>query len=187
MKMTFLCDETMVITIPVGMRDMPGGHSVPEKFHCVFRDFYKVFVINGKPKPLGAAQAIGGVFIGALAVIMCLSDFYVLILGLPSLMCVVSGLISYAAGKSPNMHLTKLSFALNIISFPVSLGAVVLYSVFYFRMNNNTGLFLGAYILVVVLLVTESFIMLYLTYWLSKAVCRQYFNTLPIILLKRAD
>lgn len=112
--MTFLCDETMVITIPVGMRDMPGEHSVPEKFHCVFRDFYKVFVINGKPKPLGvsliilsrralwfnlqkalmrlfffisfsqAAQAIGGVFIGALAVIMFFSGFSMGILSVPT-------------------------------------------------------------------------------------------------------
>lgn len=56
--MTFLCDETMVITIPIGMMDMPGGHSVPEKFHCVFRDFYKVLVINGKPKPLGVSLII---------------------------------------------------------------------------------------------------------------------------------
>lgn len=56
--MTFLCDETMVITIPIGMKDMPGGQNVPEKFHCVFRDVYKVFVINGKPKPLGVSLTI---------------------------------------------------------------------------------------------------------------------------------
>lgn len=58
MKMTFLCDEKMVITIPIGMKDMPGGHCMPEKFHCVYRDFYKVFVVNGKPKPLGVSLII---------------------------------------------------------------------------------------------------------------------------------
>lgn len=36
----------------------------------------------------------------------------------------------------------------------------------------------GTYILILVLLVTESIITLYLTYWFSKAVCRQFFNTL---------
>lgn len=61
--MTFLCDETMVITIPIGMRDVPGGHSVPEKFHCVFRDFYKVLVVNGKPKPLGVSLIITACFV----------------------------------------------------------------------------------------------------------------------------
>lgn len=185
MKTTFLCDETMVITIPIGsLKDISGNQNVPEKFHCVYRDFYKVFVINGKPKPLGAAQAITGVFIVALAVINIFSKYSMDVFNLISLLFVVSGLLSFASGQSPNMQVTKLSFSLNIISFLWSLAAVV-FNVITF--DSGTQLLIGVRILIMVLLVIESFMTLFLIYWLSKAVCRQHFNTLPVILLKRAD
>lgn len=59
MKTTFLCDETMVITIPIGsLTDASADKILPEKFHCVYKDFYKVFVVNGKPKALGVSQII---------------------------------------------------------------------------------------------------------------------------------
>lgn len=56
MKKTFTCNESMIITIPIGsLKDAGDGQLMPEKFHCVFRDSYKVFVIRGKPKPLGVS------------------------------------------------------------------------------------------------------------------------------------
>lgn len=49
----------MIITIPIGsLKDAGDGQLMPEKFHCVFRDSYKVFVNKGKPKPLGVSSVI---------------------------------------------------------------------------------------------------------------------------------
>lgn len=54
MKKTFVCDDSMVITIPIGgLTHLRGEQLMPEKFQCVYRDFYKVFAVKGKPKPLG--------------------------------------------------------------------------------------------------------------------------------------
>lgn len=59
MKPTFLCDETIVITIPIGsLKGASLDQNLPERFHCVYKDFYKVFVVNGKPKPLGVSLVI---------------------------------------------------------------------------------------------------------------------------------
>ena len=59
MKKTFVADETMRITIPIGsVRDNPGGQLMPDKFQCMFKDSYKVFVINGKPLPLGVSPVV---------------------------------------------------------------------------------------------------------------------------------
>lgn len=56
MKKTFACDERMIITIPIGsLQNVREGQLMPEKFMCVYKDSYKVFVINGKPKPLGVS------------------------------------------------------------------------------------------------------------------------------------
>uniref|UniRef100_UPI0037E8439C membrane-spanning 4-domains subfamily A member 4D-like n=1 Tax=Semicossyphus pulcher TaxID=241346 RepID=UPI0037E8439C len=214
MKKTFVCDETMIVTIPIGsLRDGNDGQLMPEKFHCVYKDYYKVFAIKGRPKPLGAAQALAGVFIVTLGLIFGQARYYdwfmISIYTLPSvvvntnaklkcnhshkyitvLMFVVSGMLSYAAGRSPNMHVTKLSFALNIISFFWAVAAVVAFAVFlngpfyYSRPKLQKGIFL----LIITLLLVEKLIALFLIYWLSKAVCRQHFNTLPIILLKQGD
>ncbi|KAF7669469.1 hypothetical protein LDENG_00186330 [Lucifuga dentata] len=137
MKKTFTCDESMVITIPIGsLKDMQEGQLMPEKFHCVFRDVYKVFVIKGKPKPLGA----------------------------------------------------KLSFSMNIISFFWSLVAVCLCSL-TFPVLSSDGSSLqvleGIKAIIVVLLVIEKIMALVLIYWLSKAICRENFNILPLIRLKQ--
>ncbi|KAM4568123.1 uncharacterized protein V3H82_012361 [Fundulus diaphanus] len=123
MRKTFACDDSMIITIPIGsLKTIQEGQLMPENFHCVFRDNYKVFAVRGKPKPLGAAQAIAGVFIVALGMISqersalttCIAS---------SVLFLISGMLSYAAGKCPNMHVTKLSFSLNIVSFFGSLVA----------------------------------------------------------------
>ncbi|XP_062255559.1 uncharacterized protein LOC133965162 [Platichthys flesus] len=188
MKTSFVCNDSMVISIPIGkLKDGGPADLMPEKFNCVFKDSYKIFVINGKPKPLGAAQAIAGVFLCALGLIM--RDF-MLIYSVPSALFVVSGLLSYAAGRGPHMGVAKLSFSLNIISFFWSLAAFAL-SVFVSQLLHHDHIhnpaFDGVKGLSMSLLVVECFIALFLIYWLSKAVCRQHFNTLPIILLKHGD
>ena len=54
MRHTFRCDEGMLITIPLGtLKDGQQGELMPDQFHCVFRDVYKVFITKGKPKRVG--------------------------------------------------------------------------------------------------------------------------------------
>lgn len=56
MKYTFKSDDCMIITIPLGsLRDAQEGQLMPEKFHCVFKDAYKVF-LKGQPKALGVCS-----------------------------------------------------------------------------------------------------------------------------------
>nr|XP_046255987.1 uncharacterized protein LOC124065026 [Scatophagus argus] len=187
MKKTFVCDESMIITIPIGsLKDARGGQLMPEKFQCVYKDSYKIFVINGKPKPLGAAQAIAGVFILTLGLIF-IQTTTIGVLTLPSVLFVVSGMLSYAAGQSPNIHVTKLSFSLNILSFLWSVVAVALGTFTFTNGSSNLKLHDGINGLIISLLIVENLIALFLMYWLSKAVCRENFNSLPIILLKQGD
>ncbi|KAI4811105.1 hypothetical protein KUCAC02_014026 [Chaenocephalus aceratus] len=170
MKKTFQCDESMIITIPIGsLRDARVGQLMPEKFHCVYKDHFKVFVVKGKPKPLGAAQAIAGVFILALGLVF--PESFTLLYTLPSVLFLVCGMLSYAAGHFPNMQVTKLSFSLNIVSFFWSIAAI----------------YQGIKGLILTLLGVEMLTSLFLIYWLSQAVCRHHFNTLPTILLKQGD
>ncbi|XP_074539375.1 uncharacterized protein LOC141800612 [Halichoeres trimaculatus] len=196
MKKTFVCDDSMIITIPIGsLRGGSGDHLMPEKFHCVYKDSYKLFAVKGKPKPLGAAQTMAGVFIVALSLISGYAGNHdgiqIWILAVPSCVFVISGMLSYAAGRSPNIHVTKLSFSLNIISLFWSIVAVILCALWIhfgsIGIPEKHKLIEGIDSLILTLLVVEKFIALFLTYWLSKAVCRQHFNTLPIILLKQGD
>ncbi|XP_034466246.1 uncharacterized protein LOC117776437 [Hippoglossus hippoglossus] len=182
MKTTFVCNESMVISIPIRkLNDAGAADLMPEKFNCVFKDSYKIFVINGKPKPLGAAQAIAGVFLCTLGLIV---RGEMLIYTVPCALFVVSGLLSYAAGKGPHMGVAKLSFSLNIISFFWSVAA---FAISLIHLLNFSQVFTGVNGLIMSLLVVECFLALFLIFWLSKAVCRQHFNTLPIILLKHGD
>ncbi|KAG7474134.1 hypothetical protein JOB18_002579 [Solea senegalensis] len=152
MRRTFECNESMIITIPIGnLKDAGAGQLMPEKFICMFRDSYKVFVCNGKPKPLGAAQAMTGLLLCTIGLVVF--DWNTVVYTLPSALFVVSGLLSYAAGTAPHMNLMH---------------------------QGVTGLIMS-------LLVVENITALFLIYWLSKAVCRQQFNTLPIIRLKQGD
>uniref|UniRef100_A0A4W6DPG6 Uncharacterized protein n=1 Tax=Lates calcarifer TaxID=8187 RepID=A0A4W6DPG6_LATCA len=197
MKKSFQCNESMIITIPIGnLREAGAGQLMPEKFHCVFKDSYKVFANKGKPKPLGAAQAIAGVFLCALGVMW--TEPITMICTLPSVVFVVTGMLSYAAGKAPNMCVAKLSFSLNIISFFWSVAAFSISVIFtqhpplyyYYRYTHDSPdlmLVRGINGLIMSLLVVENLIALFLIYWLSKAICRQQFNTLPIVLLKQGD
>ncbi|KAK2844485.1 hypothetical protein Q5P01_011144 [Channa striata] len=189
MKKTFICNESMIITIPIGsLKDAGNGQLMPEKFHCVFKDSYKVFAIRGKPKPLGAAQAVGGVFLCSLGLIIMNKGLF--ICTLPSVLFVITGMLTYAAGKCPNMHVAKLSFALNIISFFWSIGAFSI-SIIVLHWPPHTAeeavKVRGIAALIITLLVVENMVALFLIYWMSKAICRQHFNTLPTILLKQGD
>ncbi|XP_043973587.1 uncharacterized protein LOC122831462 [Gambusia affinis] len=188
MRKTFICNESMIITIPIGsLKDIQEGQLMPENFHCVFRDNFKVLVVRGKPKPLGAAQAIAGVFIFALGWI--LPSVGTLNVTIPSVVFLISGMVSFAAGKCPNMHVTKLSFSLNIVSFFWSLVAFGLCMNIFNPCCHPHGprIANGIIGLILTLLVFECMMALFLIYWLSKAVCREHFNTLPIILLKQEN
>lgn len=101
----------------------------------------------------------------------------------------------------------KLSFSLNIISFFWSLAAIffcsfdltfgrlvnlkIIQSLFDICLVNVSSPFLisfqqldnGIRAVVMVLLIVELLIALFLIYWLSKAVCRDHFNTLVCCLL----
>ncbi|XP_035985011.1 uncharacterized protein LOC118558658 [Fundulus heteroclitus] len=190
MRKTFACDESMIITIPIGsLKTIQEGQLMPENFHCVFRDNYKVFAVRGKPKPLGAAQAIGGVFMVSLGVIY--QEPLITIFCIVScVLFLISGMLSFAAGTCPNMHVTKLFFSLNIIGFFWSL---VTFSIFMniIQVKSKISIFHplrpGIIGLIMTLLVFECMMAVFLIYWLSKAVCREHFNTLPIIMLKRED
>ena len=53
MRFTFRSDDHMVITIPLGsLRAIREGQLMPDRFNCVFKDVYKVF-LRGEPKALG--------------------------------------------------------------------------------------------------------------------------------------
>ncbi|MEQ2309868.1 hypothetical protein AMECASPLE_002857 [Ameca splendens] len=188
MRKTFICDESMIITIPIGsLKNIQEGQLMPENFHCVFRDNFKVFAVRGKPKPLGAAQAIGGIFLVTLGLIS--SKPFTISYSIASVLFLISGMVSFAAGKCSNMHMAKLSFSMNIICFFSSL---VLFSFCVADLNSLSyeypkQLAKGIVGLFMTLLVFECMISLFLIYWLSKAVCREHFNTLPIIMLKQED
>uniref|UniRef100_A0A8C7RQ80 Si:ch211-269k10.5 n=1 Tax=Oncorhynchus mykiss TaxID=8022 RepID=A0A8C7RQ80_ONCMY len=155
MKYTFQSDECMVITIPLGsLRNAPEGQLMPENFHCVFKDVYKVF-LKGQPKALGEQKKH-----------LCFIKF------------VAAGMLTYAAGHSPSMCVTKLSFSLNIVSCFWTVAAkksCVLSVLSYYSLCQ---VFSGIKWIIVVPLVIELVVAMVAIYWESKAVCRQHFNIL---------
>uniref|UniRef100_A0A8C6SXG0 Uncharacterized protein n=1 Tax=Neogobius melanostomus TaxID=47308 RepID=A0A8C6SXG0_9GOBI len=187
-KKTFVCDDSMVITIPIGsLKDARDGQLMPEKFYCMFKDSYKVFAQKGKAKPLGAAQAITGVFLLTLGLVFN-KDTYIFAATIPSVVFVVCGMLSFAAGQFPNMLVTKLSFFLNILSFLWSIAACSMCIIWFLQSHgDSSNLIKGVNGLVLGLLAVEDGAAIFLMYWLSKAVCRESFNSLPTILLKQKD
>ncbi|XP_072317176.1 uncharacterized protein [Eucyclogobius newberryi] len=187
-RKTFMCDNSMIITIPIGsLRDAREGELMPEKFHCIFRDAYKVFALNGKPKPFGAAQAITGVFLLCLGLVFK-NDFF--LATIPSIVFVVCGILTYAAGQFPNMLVTKFSFFLNIVSFLWSIVACslcIIWFVNHFGSSDASKMQKGLNGLILGLLAVEDLMAIFLMYWLSKAVCRDSFNSLPTVLIKQGD
>ncbi|XP_037130524.1 uncharacterized protein LOC119136273 [Syngnathus acus] len=191
MRKTFVSDDSMIINISIRKDSGGRGHVMPREFKCVFRDSFKVFAYNGFPKPLGAAQCLAGVTFLSLGLIFrptLQADIFIL---LPSISFVLCGMLTYAAGSVPNMRVTKLSFCLNVISF---LESTVLLCLCLLDLTLNWGdaeheskLQMGIGVTASVLLLVESLIALFLIYWESKAVCRQYFNALPIIQLRQEE
>uniref|UniRef100_A0A3B3CRV4 Uncharacterized protein n=1 Tax=Oryzias melastigma TaxID=30732 RepID=A0A3B3CRV4_ORYME len=141
MKNTFVCDESMIITIPVGsIQELQDGQLMPEQFYCVFNDHFKVLVIKGKVQPLGVSSTVTTEEMASQTDKLCF--FY-----------------------------AKLSFSLNILKSR--------FSEFWFNFILHISQEVGQItILILSLLVVEFFICIFLIYWLSKAICRQHFNTL---------
>ncbi|XP_039516818.1 uncharacterized protein LOC120471141 isoform X2 [Pimephales promelas] len=192
MRYTFKPDDCMVISIPLGsVRDMREGQLMPEKFTCVFKDTYKVF-LKGRPKELGAAQLSIGAFVICIGVLIALYyGFAHLVYTLPSALFIATGILTFAAGKSPFMPVMKLSFAFNIISLFWSIAALVLCSLTsegFYRSTDDISknhMFVGLRVVIGVLCGLELILALVLIFWESKAVCRSHFNTLPMITIKQ--
>ncbi|XP_068507921.1 uncharacterized protein [Syngnathus scovelli] len=191
MRKTFVSDDSMIINISIRKDSEGWGYVMPREFKCVFRDVFKVFAYNGFPKPLGAAQCVAGVTFFSLGLIypsILRADIFIL---LPSIWFVLCGMLTYAAGSVPNMRLTKVSFCLNIISFLESTVLLCLFllnrALYWGDAEHESKLQMGIRVTAYVLLLVESLIALFLIYWESKAVCRQYFNTLPIIQLRQEE
>ncbi|KAM9806105.1 uncharacterized protein ACBT44_013607 [Syngnathus typhle] len=191
MRKTFVSDDSMIINIYIRKNSEGRGHVMPREFKCVFRDSFKVFAYNGFPKPLGAAQCLAGVMFFSLGLIyrpMLHADIFII---LPSISFVLCGMLTYAAGSVPNMRVTKVSFCLNVISFLES-AVLLCLCLFDLALNwrdveHESKLQMGIGVTASVLLLVESLIALFLIYWESKAVCRQYFNSLPIIQLRQEE
>ncbi|KAJ8415833.1 hypothetical protein AAFF_G00403900 [Aldrovandia affinis] len=178
MGYTFKSDDRMVITIPLSKLNVGSeGQLLPDTFHCVFKDVYKVF-LQGNPKALGTAQAMAGLLIISLGVLLA-QTVDVLVCTVPSVLFIVSGMLSYAAGHSPNMCMTKVSFSFNIISFFWAFAAMIICSIsLAFQSDLET---VGIHGMISVLIVLELVVAVMLIYWESKAVCREHFNILPVV------
>ncbi|XP_067267496.1 membrane-spanning 4-domains subfamily A member 4D [Chanodichthys erythropterus] len=193
MRYTFKPDDCMVISIPLGsIRNMREGQLMPEKFTCVFKDSYKVF-LRGRPKELGAAQLCIGAFVICLGSLIALEDHANhLIYALPCALFIASGILTFAAGKSPIMPVVKLSFIFNIISLFWSIAAIVLCLVMSIgpipngdALSKPLNIFVGLKVVICVLCGFELILALVLIFWESKAICRPHFNTLPLITIKQ--
>ncbi|XP_048881380.1 membrane-spanning 4-domains subfamily A member 15 [Brienomyrus brachyistius] len=183
---TFTCDDCIVITIPLVKGDRGQSETLtPEKFHCVFKDSYKAFR-KGQPKALGTTQIITGLLIITLGLVQIDEVPGILIYTMPSVMFLASGIISFAAGHSPNMCVTKTSFTLNIISLFWALTALGLCITFVSLHHPPwySGTTRGINVIIAIQLSLEMLVATVLIYFESKAVCRTQFNTLPLINLK---
>lgn len=187
MKYTFKSDDCMVITIPLAsIRNARDGQLMPDKFSCVFKDTYKVF-LKGRPKALGAAQITTGVFI------LCLGAIFISYFGsvhaihiIPSTLFVGCGILTYAAGHSPLMPVMKMSFIFNIIALLWAFAALTLCPLIHSdRPTPDKNMYIGLKGVLVALHALQFILAAVLIFWESKAVCRTHFNTLPMITLKQ--
>ncbi|XP_051721565.1 uncharacterized protein LOC127497254 [Ctenopharyngodon idella] len=193
MRYTFKPDDCMVISIPLGsIRNMREGQLMPEKFTCVFKDSYKVF-LRGRPKELGAAQLSIGAFVICIGSLVAFEDHPShLIYTLPCALFIASGILTFAAGRSPIMPVVKLSFIFNIISLFWSIAAIALCLLvdigpkqYGDDISKLHSMFVGLRVVICVLCGFELILALILIYWESKAICRPHFNTLPLITIKQ--
>ncbi|KAG9283813.1 hypothetical protein AMEX_G2625 [Astyanax mexicanus] len=188
MRYTFKSDDCMVITIPLAnLRSARDGQLMPEKFSCVFKDMYKVF-LRGRPKSLGAAQITTGVFI------LCLGAIIISYFGsehaihvIPSSVFIGCGILTYAAGHSPLMPVMKMSFVFNIIGLFWAIAALAICPLtpFTSAKPEHNKMYIGLKGVLVVLHALQFILAAVMIFWESKAVCRTHFNTLPMITLKQ--
>ncbi|KAL7840363.1 hypothetical protein AOLI_G00256860 [Acnodon oligacanthus] len=191
MRYTFKSDDCMVITIPLqNIRNARDGQLMPEKFTCVFKDMYKVF-LKGRPKALGAAQITTGIFI------LCLGAVFISNYGsthtshiVPSSVFIACGVLTYAAGYSPLMPVMKMSFIFNVIGLFWAIAALALCPLIESYDHPKTtkeiqDMYIGLKGVLVALHAVQFILAAVLIYWESKAVCRAHFNTLPMITLKQ--
>uniref|UniRef100_A0A8C9QR62 Si:ch211-269k10.5 n=1 Tax=Scleropages formosus TaxID=113540 RepID=A0A8C9QR62_SCLFO len=181
MEKTFKCDDCIIITIPL----IRGRHGEvqqmpPEKFHCVFKDTYKVF-LKGQPKALGTVQIVTALLIIGLGLLRTEDFALIALYTIPSILFVASGLVTYAAAQSPNMCIAKFSFSLNIMSFFGAIVALVLCCILSmnpYALHRIYKLSAGIDVMIAIHLFLEIIIAVVLIFWESKAVCRNHFNIL---------
>uniref|UniRef100_A0A3B1IZX2 Si:ch211-269k10.5 n=1 Tax=Astyanax mexicanus TaxID=7994 RepID=A0A3B1IZX2_ASTMX len=106
MRYTFKSDDCMVITIPLAnLRSARDGQLMPEKFSCVFKDMYKVF-LRGRPKSLGMKMSfifnIIGLFwaIAALAICPLTSFTPVILVVLHALQFILAAVMIFWESKA---------------------------------------------------------------------------------------
>ncbi|XP_042564946.1 uncharacterized protein LOC122133247 [Clupea harengus] len=194
MRFTFRSDDHMVITIPLGsLRAIREGQLMPDRFNCVFKDVYKVF-LRGEPKALGVSQLVAGVFIICLEVLLhhemgpgqWVGLMKPPLYTLASTLFIISGILSYVAGHIPHMAIMKLSFACNIVCIFGALSGVTLCGLTEsVTKGQDLSHAIGLKAVMGTLLVGEMLVAIVMVYWESKAVCRDYFNMLPSITLKQ--
>ncbi|KPP77418.1 membrane-spanning 4-domains subfamily A member 4D-like [Scleropages formosus] len=168
MEKTFKCDDCIIITIPL----IRGRHGEvqqmpPEKFHCVFKDTYKVF-LKGQPKALGTVQIVTALLIIGLGLLRTEDFALIALYTIPSI-------------------LAKISFSLNIMSFFGAIVALVLCCILSmnpYALHRIYKLSAGIDVMIAIHLFLEIIIAVVLIFWESKAVCRNHFNILPLINFK---
>ncbi|KAI4898838.1 hypothetical protein NFI96_024187, partial [Prochilodus magdalenae] len=182
MRYTFKSDDCMVITIPLqNIRNTRDGQLMPEKFTCVFKDMYKVF-LKGRPKALGSAQITTGVFI------LCLGALFISYYGslhavhiVPSTLFIACGILSCAAGHSPLMPVMKMSFIFNIVGLFWAIAALAVCPLLHdlnHKQLEKHDMYIGLKGVLVALHALQFILAAVLIYWESKAICRTHFNTL---------
>ncbi|XP_061919006.1 uncharacterized protein LOC133660008 isoform X3 [Entelurus aequoreus] len=129
MKETFVSDASMIFTIPIGSDTEGCGHVMPREFQCVFQDTFKVFANRGFPKPLAAAQCLIGVSVVSLGVMFYLTQsmFHIF----PSIVFVLSGMLSYAAGHAPDMRVLHVAVGAMILSLLVAESFTALFLIYW--------------------------------------------------------
>uniref|UniRef100_A0A3B3Q4A0 Si:ch211-269k10.5 n=1 Tax=Paramormyrops kingsleyae TaxID=1676925 RepID=A0A3B3Q4A0_9TELE len=169
---TFKCDDCIVTTIPLVKGDRGQSETLtPEKFHRVFKDSYKVFR-KGQPQALGTAQIVTGL----LAITLFLAQIplvpHMMHYAMPTHLFVASGIVSYAAGHSSNMCVTRISFTLNIISLFCALTILRFWIMRLCSLGPpwNFSVDKGFDMIIAIHLSLQVVVTIVLIYWESKAI-----------------
>ncbi|KAK6471566.1 membrane-spanning 4-domains subfamily A member 12-like [Huso huso] len=191
MAPTYTADDRMIITIPLGkLKDLQRGEKyMPETFSCIFSNSYKLF-LKGQPKALGAVQILIGIVHLACCIVLYQQPHQSgsAISTVPSSVFIISGLLTVAAASTPDMCFMKFSFALNVIS---SLWAAVAFCLIITLAANSSNppalekTIKGIEALIIIFHILELVVSGLTLHFESKALCRDYFNVLPVIYLEQ--